>query len=433
MSFKNPAWRKGPVTQEVTQLDPPKEKDKILFCEPGETRLFFHRASALPDGTGSMNEEFGQWCNRAQTLGFLENPLITGKGDHASLSDPSFTLIGGYGNGTFHDLSLDRDLFEQIIKLFRLPDRVREVIRSVHGVFSRFVEYDHGAPRSLQIFCAMRIVPDLASVTCLLFDAQPKDFEGHTAGLIRTCPSGLEWRNPAAFLAMLLKESGRTSEEKREELDLNILKAEIQTKSTPWQDFKEAKNDYYEATGVLNLCHNNLVFVTRAVDAEIEGLRFLRRLTDDEKLGPWMRGTADEGEWVGILDGIDFETAHTVSRRAQIGCLKERIGVQINLISNMIAHQETSQTNLIAILALIFAPAGLIAGIFSAGIFATDDRSWILYVASTVPVTAVTLVAGLGFLKQQDLARVWRGLTEGKGEKKKKGDGVEEVETWSYP
>ncbi|RKK65315.1 hypothetical protein BFJ69_g16396 [Fusarium oxysporum] len=45
----------------------------------------------------------------------------------------------------------------------------------------------------------------------------------------------------------------------------------------------------------------------------------------------------------------------------------------------MIAHHETSQTNLIAILALVFAPASPIAGIFSAGTLVTTNKSWIHY------------------------------------------------------
>ncbi|KAL6353838.1 hypothetical protein LRP88_12832 [Fusarium phalaenopsidis] len=279
----------------------------------------------------------------------------------------------------------------------------------------------------------MRIDLELGSVMCLLLDARLDDLH-RTVSVVNSSMAGLAWRNPVAFLAILLKGSGDSSELQRQCLDKDILDAEIRTKSTQWRHkANKSPNDFYEATSKLNLCHNNLVFVARAVDSDIDSWRFLRRMADDENLRPWLRGFIGEGEWVGVLDGIDFETAHAVSRKAQIGCLKERIEVQINLISNLIAHQETSQTNLIAILALIFAPASLIAGIFSAGIFATDDRSWILYVASTVPITVVTVVAGVGFLKQKELTRQWWELVVSRRDSPRENVVPEEPTSWSQP
>ncbi|KAI8716399.1 hypothetical protein NCS52_00933500 [Fusarium sp. LHS14.1] len=422
MTTKNAGVSKGVVTQ-VTQLDSVAARYNIEFVHQSQTKLFCHNVSAGADNSSPVHSNFSQWCNRRDTLGFLErlskSPRDMKEGTCMTHPCPSFTLIGGYGNGTLHPLSLDRDLFDDIMKAFKFPDRVKEVICSVHGVFSRFVEYDRGAPRSLlflfstpkspvrEIVCAMRIDSELASVTCLLLDARLDDLR-HTVGVINSSTAGLAWRDPVGFLAILLKESGSSSEMQRKCLDNDILNAEIRTKSTQWRhNANKSPNDFYEATSKLNLCHNNLVFVGRAADSDIDNWRFLRRMADDENLRPWLRGFTDEGEWVGVLDSIDFETEHAVSRRAQIGCLKERIEVQISLISNLIAHQETSQTNLIAILALIFAPASLIAGIFSAGIFTTNDRSWIVYVASTVPITVLTVVAGVGFLKQKELTRQW--------------------------
>ncbi|EEU43373.1 uncharacterized protein NECHADRAFT_82594 [Fusarium vanettenii 77-13-4] len=177
----------------------------------------------------------------------------------------------GYGNGTLHPLSLDRDLFEDIMKAFKLPNRVKEVICSVHGVFSRFVEYDRGAPRSLsilfstpkspvrEIVCAIRIDRELASVTCLLLDDRLDDLH-RTIGAVNSSMAGLAWRDPVAFLAILLKESGSSSELQRKCLDDDILDAEIKTSSTQWRtNTNNTPNDFYEATNKLNLCHNNLV------------------------------------------------------------------------------------------------------------------------------------------------------------------------------
>lgn len=49
-------------------------------------------------------------------------------------------------------------------------------------------------------------------------------------------------------------------------------------------------------------------------------------------------------------------------------------------------------------------------GIFSAGIFVTTDESWVEYVGATVPITVLTIVAGVCFLQQQRIRRWGRGF-----------------------
>ncbi|OKL56761.1 hypothetical protein UA08_07901 [Talaromyces atroroseus] len=393
------------------------ERNRINFVPEGKTELFCYASNML-----SADDNTKKLRGRVEILDFLQEQ---------SKSTSAFTLVAGYGNGTLHPLSLDQDLFTVILKTFNLPEKVHEVIYSIHGVFARFVESDDGdgdGPKSLlillstpkapvrEVFCTMRITPALNTVTCLLFDAQLTDLGRiieSVHNINRDNPARLSaWKTAFQFLLFLARELGHTSESKRHALDRSILGAEVQTKSTPWDDPSRAlvrwPNDIHEATSVLHLCHNNLLFVARAVEFEIDLWRWLRRLVvgGDSKNEAllWLRGSdVRAGVWTALIDSIDFEMVHTMNKKTQIDCLKERIGVQINLINNLIAHQESSQTNLIAIVALVFAPASLIASIFSAGIFATDHRSWIAYVALTVPITILTVLTGVSFLEQQKL------------------------------
>ncbi|KUI73521.1 hypothetical protein VM1G_08833 [Cytospora mali] len=273
-----------------------------------------------------------------------------------------------------------------------------------------------------EVSCAMRIVPETSSVTCLLSDAQFVDL-ARVVGLLRSSPPSLAWKSPLtslAFLNMLTKECGLTSELKRQDLDKVTLNAEVQPNSTLWSD---PKIELEKPPGKWS---NNPMLG-------------LKRCTL-----PWLRAASGEGDWVALLDDLQFELTHTVNRKAQIECLKDRISVQINLIDNMIAHQENSQANLIAILALFLAPASLIAisvppnagrepnfrerciignafghSIFSAGIFATNNSSWIAFLATMVPVTLITVISGLSFIGKHKMMQAWRnlwGLSRRRGE-----------------
>ncbi|KAF9875679.1 hypothetical protein CkaCkLH20_06611 [Colletotrichum karsti] len=352
---------------------------------------------------------------------------------------PFITLIGahGYGYGTHEPISLDGLLFRQITEDFGLASTGEEVAQSIHGVFNSFVEEQeesaNGLSKSLlitlstskspmrQSFLSMRInlAQKNCSVTCLLLEDKRSDLRRVVNNTF--APTiGVDWRHPLAFLVTLLQDIGRTSEEKRDKLDGYIVEVEMETNTCvppPRKDQPEVPftkrvrwpKDHYTSMGLLHKCNNQLVFAARAVNEEIDAWRQLQRLLEDAK--PMWEGVGgvDKKISAAMSNTVKFQLAHTKSRKTQIQGLKERVAVQIDLIHNMTAHQEASQTTMIAIVALIFAPASLIATIFSAGLFATDDHSWTTYIASTVPITVAIFVLGLQFTKLRPvLAKGWK-------------------------
>ncbi|KAK1856399.1 hypothetical protein CCHR01_00970 [Colletotrichum chrysophilum] len=317
---------------------------------------------------------------------------------------PSITLV------------LDRMLFRQIIKDFELPSMSEEVVQSIHGVFCSFDEVEeqdeitHSPVKSL-----VRVVEKQCSITCLLLEGKRDDLCRVVSNILARTVD-LDWRHPLAFLVALLRDIGQASEVKRKELDDHIVKIEMETNTCippPVEGQPEPlftkkvcwPEDHYECIGLLHRCNNQLVFATRAVDEEIEAWRQLQGLLEDRNSICNVEGLANKNIQTTMLNTVKFQLTHTKSRRTQIQGLRDRVAVQIELIHNMTAHKEASQTTMIAIVALIFAPASLIATIFSAGLFATDDHSWTTYIASTVPITLAVFVLGLQFTKLQAMLR----------------------------
>ncbi|XXG98676.1 hypothetical protein Hte_005005 [Hypoxylon texense] len=207
--------------------------------------------------------------------------------------------------------------------------------------------------------------------------------------ILRSSPSKLVRENPLALMTIILQQCGFTSENKRQGLDSNILSAEFMTGSTPWNDpniaVVQKPNNFFEATSVLHLSYNNLIFVHHAINFEVNTWKHLRTMADDQRIKPLLKARASDDEWHSILDEMDFELGHTTCRRGQVDCLKERTTVQIDV------------------------------SIFSAGIFEINERSWVSYVASTIPVTFTTVAVGLIFLERQKIGQallVLRGVTK---------------------
>ncbi|KAL1849412.1 hypothetical protein VTK73DRAFT_9885 [Phialemonium thermophilum] len=323
-----------------------------LKWSPLKTELFCYTHPSIRAGlAASPQGDLKTWRNKEETIRFLQElpqESTDARGDGKAY--PCFTFIAGHGNGTFKPLSLDDDLFERIMAKFQLPYRVREVIHSIHGVFVRFVEQDDESVKSVvilfstpkspvrEVFLAMRVrvVQGQCSVSCFLFDCEWDNLI-RTVDRIRTLVDQAGRKaSPLALLTTLIRDVGCTSEEKRGLLDNEILEIEQTTRSTRFTSKPEENVRWpgasYQTISDLHKCHNGLVFVVRAIDAEINAWRQLRRMANDERLKPIWASAADPRRERAMLDVIDFELAHTESRKSQTKSLQERAELQINLV-----------------------------------------------------------------------------------------------------
>lgn len=190
------------------------------------------------------------------------------------------------------------------------------------------------------MFCALRVVPETSSITCLLFDDKRADLAQTAQILYSSLTSEAIYRNPTTLLAILIRETGRTCELSQRDLDSIIVEVEIQTGSGPWQDAKldsspRRWHSFHGAMSALHSSQDKLSFVAQSADFEIDAWRCLRVMADDHKQASHLGKTAFEGDHIAILNTIECEMTHTMTRRAQIGCLRERIGIQINLVSTI--------------------------------------------------------------------------------------------------
>lgn len=188
-----------------------------------------------------------------------------------------------------------------------------------------------------EVLCAIRYDLATSSLTCLLFDTKRSELDQTINAILRGPLSRLARRNPLALMTIVIQQCGLTSEEKRQALDDNILGAEFITKSTPWSDpnivVVQKLYNFYEATSILHLSYNNLIFVHHAINFEITSLKHLRAMAEDQRIKPLLEAGASEDEWHSVLDDIDFELGHTIYRKGQVECLKERATIQIGVVS----------------------------------------------------------------------------------------------------
>ncbi|KAF4490948.1 hypothetical protein CGGC5_v001635 [Colletotrichum fructicola Nara gc5] len=279
----------------------------------------------------------------------------------------------------------------------------------------------YSTPNTLvrEVFLAMRVrfTYQHCSVTCLFFDGLHDDLV-KVIKSIEDPAADIDWSNPLAFLILVMQDVGRSSEFIRRTMDDKIVTIESTTNSASWmKDFAtshrlpttqiQQTEAPLKTMTTLHLCENVMTFLGRATDAEHNAWLQVRRLVSKEQCD-WLFSDARAGSRLKahMAAIAEFEVAYNQSKKLQIRDLEQRAKVQINLVNNMMTHQEASQTNLIAIVALVFAPASLTAGIFSAGLFEIGTSSWVVYVASTLSITLAALGAGMVFLPQQ--ARIQR-------------------------
>lgn len=275
----------------------------------------------------------------------------------------------GTGNGTFHELSVKGDVFEKIISAFQLPAHALHVLASIHPCICRFMEGSDGEGflseyrqyvmrhgQSLtsitaiiysmpkgpvrEIFCAMRVSLSDSSTVCLIFDCKEDDLRGDE-GLLEvlkyTWTHDHAMRNPIGILILLTVQCGQTSELNRKMRDNEVLKIEIRTKSTLWNDpnetMKKSPSDYLKTTIFAHICNNNLLFLSNAVAFEIETWMFIQSLMKDGVLGWKKRMLKQPAKRMRIADEIKYHLQYAGNRKAQIKLLQSRTNAQINQIN----------------------------------------------------------------------------------------------------
>lgn len=181
----------------------------------------------------------------------------------------------------------------------------------------------------------VRFINKSLSVTCLFFDNEPHDLNKIFRALPGLIQDHLNQRHPLAFFIMLLQDIGNTSEVKRAELDDVILFSEAKTGTTDWCSKPEIVrwlDNSSKIMGLLHICRNNLVFVSRAVEMELDTWERLRDLNQEEfTISQSVTTYAEKQEEI-TQQSIEFEYAYTKSRKAQIDDLKARLDVQITLV-----------------------------------------------------------------------------------------------------
>jgi hypothetical protein len=121
-------------------------------------------------------------------------------------------------------------------------------------------------------------------MTCLLFDSH-RDNLGDTIDRIQRKQDNLSpWSHPLLMFVFLARQCGFSSMVDQRARDDEVLGAEIQTNSTKWDDLGKWgmvkwPHDFFHATTVLHICHNQLLFLQHAIDFEIHVWKFLQRVS----------------------------------------------------------------------------------------------------------------------------------------------------------
>lgn len=186
-------------------------------------------------------------------------------------------------------------------------------------------------------------------MTCLLFDSHRDDLPDTLDLILHNQDHLLPWNHPLGLTVLLVRQCGFSSMVEQNARDKEVLGAEIQTNSTKWDDpgkmdMVKWPHDFFHATTVLHICHNQLLFLHYAIDFELQVWRFLQRVLEDKSLVLLKGVKVDGDEHQMIKDEIAFQQAYTTSRKGQVTILQNRVQFQIELVgapNSLLQHSLT--------------------------------------------------------------------------------------------
>ncbi|KAI9702332.1 MAG: hypothetical protein M1836_000811 [Candelina mexicana] len=252
-------------------------------------------------------------------------------------------------------------------------------------------------------------------------------------------------RDPFLILSTTVSEYVSWMEHERSRYDDTVRHLESKTGmcSITYDDSQRAVAAEYAALlKDLHKCEGNLRNFERTVEFQVRWIEFLRKqqyALNELRLGTFdikAMNSVDRPGSQRVAASFDLSASFSRERLEQVRTLKSRIQIQLSVVANLIARND-SRTNIsvaeasrqiaietkrdsnamktIAALTMIFLPGTFVATLFSMVFFKADsapdsrfsvDPHWWVYVAVTIPLTIITILVWLGWLRWKEARRV---------------------------
>ncbi|KAL8933822.1 MAG: hypothetical protein Q9216_006197 [Gyalolechia sp. 2 TL-2023] len=245
--------------------------------------------------------------------------------------------------------------------------------------------------------------------------------------------------SPFQVLNIMVSEYVALMEPERQLMDVRVRELEAKTGMSAhiFDESQKALADEHNALlKDLHLCEGLLAFFERTTQFQVGWAEWLQAqhaaLTELRfgtrkivKMAPADRPIEEEG----VASSLSLCTSFSVERLEQVKTLRNRIRIQLSVVANLIA-QNDSRTNIaiaeasrriafetkrdsdamktIAALTMVYLPATFVATLFGMVFFSTESISasgfqvnplWWIYLVVTIPLTMLTVGVWLGWLR----------------------------------
>ncbi|KAL8705422.1 MAG: hypothetical protein Q9201_001446 [Fulgogasparrea decipioides] len=337
--------------------------------------------------------------------------------------------------------------FEVIFDELEIPVRFLEVLANNNGGLQRHIVYsDKGTPQSFHLLIklpsssvnlAVYFRYDLSTEESVCFmlgnrlrgikSALQQTFaEDPSTGIPRPRRSS----SPLQAMDIVASEIVGLMEPERQSLDVRVRELEAKTGMSAHsfdESQRAAANEHNALLKDLHVCEGQLAFFERTTDFQagwIEWLEAQHSVLNQLRFGTCeVSGIAPTHRAAEECIASSFSLCASFSRERleQVRTLRNRIRIQLSVVANFIAHND-SATNLtiaeasrriafetkrdsdamktIAALTMVFLPATFVATLFGMVFFNTDPGSgsgfrvnawWWVYLAATIPLTMLTV------------------------------------------
>ncbi|KAL8828646.1 MAG: hypothetical protein Q9170_006512 [Blastenia crenularia] len=359
---------------------------------------------------------------------------------------------------------ISRYAFEGMFNAIHIPVRFLEVMANNNGCYqARVTHAKDGAPDSFHILiklpssfvnAAIYFRHDVATGrgVCFLLGSRIQSIKSALQQAFASDsstgdPQASRSASPFQILDIVVSEYEALMEPERRLLDVRVRALESKTGMSAhiFDESQQAAADEHNALlKDLHICEGLLAFFERTTQFQVGMIEWLeiqhgiltRLRFGTSEIFALLPGRAIEEEIV--ASSFHLCLSFSTERLEQVKTLRDRIRIQLSVVANFIA-QDDSRTNIavaeasrriafetkrdsdamktIAALTMVFLPATFVATLFGMVFFTTDASSasgfrvnslWWIYLAVIIPLTMLTVGVWLGWLRWV----TWRRLQD---------------------